>query len=59
VFGTRPEIAARPGDDIARHEREREEHQRDIAPILWRMEQHDARSGAIIRDIRRILAAML
>jgi len=48
-------VASRQSDDIARHERELEEHGRYIARIFSRMEQHDARFEAITREIRRIL----
>jgi hypothetical protein len=49
------QVSSRQGDDIARHERELEEHRRYIAQIFSRMEQHDARFEAITREIRRIV----
>jgi methyl-accepting chemotaxis protein len=52
------QVVSRQSDDVARHERELEEHRRYIGQIFSRMEQHDARFEAITRDIRRILDAL-
>jgi methyl-accepting chemotaxis protein len=48
------QVVSRQADDIARHERELEEHRRYITQIFSRMEQHDGRFEAISNDIREL-----
>jgi chromosome segregation ATPase len=52
------QIVLRQADQFEEHRRELEEHRGEIRRIYARMEQHEARTEAMTRDIRRILDAI-